>query len=454
MKKITVLITALYLVFGNYATLYAQEPQISAETAIVMDARTGFILYDKNMHEQRYPASIVKIMTGLIAIEQYGDRLYETIEFSNHAVYSIPWNSSHIAMNEGETLTMEDALYAIMLASANEVANAIAEHISGDIDTFAQLMTRRARALGAANTVFTNPSGLHDPNQVSTAYDMAIIMREVARHPRLLEIMGTVRHDIEPTERQSQVRHLLNSNRILREGPHFNSSVIGGKTGFTTPAQHTLATFAEQDGRELVVVTLHGLGQYLYTDTNRLLSYAFAIPYVQTQLFYEGEFAKTIPVYSDWGRHREQVGEVILQVPENVYVKFPLGHDLDLIETQLYTPSQVVMPIHSGNTIGRIIYSVGGNFMGDIQLKAANTVLPPSPIISEPQPLLEPEPNYEPILSTMQELAENYYLSFILPLTIFTLGLVFSVGLYRVHRNWRQSRVGKYSVIGSSAYRR
>jgi len=453
-KFLTVSLAALYLVFANYTTIYAQELQISAESAIVMDAQTGFILYDKNMHELQYPASIVKVMTGLIAMEQYGDRLYEPIEFSNHAVYSIPWNSSHIAMNEGETLTMEDALYALMLASANEVANAIAEHISGDVNIFAQLMTRRANALGATNTVFTNPSGLHDPKQVTTAYDMALIMREASRHPRLLEIMGTVRHDIPPTERQPEVRPLRNSNRILWDNQHFNDSVIGGKTGFTTPAQHTLATFAKQDERELVVITLHGQGRYLYTDTNRLLNHAFAIPYVQTQLFYEGEYARTIPVYSNWGRNREQVGEVVLQVPENVYLELPLGHDMDLIETQLYTPSQVVMPVHSGNTIGRIIYSVGGNFMGDIQLKVANTVLPPSPVIPDPPLLPDPESNYEPVLTAMQAMAENYYLSFILPLAIFSLGLVFSVGLFRLHRNWRQAKGGKYSVIGSSVYRR
>jgi len=361
---------------------------------------------------------------------------------------------------------MEDALYGIMLASANEVANAIAEHISGDTASFAELMTRRASALGAHNTFFSNPSGLHEPEQVSTACDMAIIMREVIRHPRLVEIMGTVRHDIMPTERQPQVRPLLNTNRILRDGPHFNPAVLGGKTGFTTPAQHTLATYAANAERELIVITLEGAGAYLYTDTNRLLSYAFNIPYVSTRILYRGEYARTIPVYSHWGRNREHVGEVSLVVPEDVYLEIPQGFDMDLVEARLYTPSQVVMPVQAGQTIGRIIYSLGGNIMGDIQLRAANTVLPPPPQLdieaepayaSEVEAVLESEIVHEPIpldrIDRLQALAENYYLSIMLPLIIFFLGIVMSVGMFRLHRN-RKAKMNRYSVIGSNIYRR
>lgn len=300
MKK-TILVV-LYLVFFNISTISANEtPTISATAAIVTDARTGLILYEKNIHQPRYPASIAKIMTALLALEQYGSRLYEPITFSHNAVYSIPRNSSHIAMNEGESLTMEDALYGLMLASANEVANAIAEHISGDIESFAELMTRRAAALGASNTTFRNPSGLHHPEQVTTAYDMARITREALRHPKFAEIISTLRRDIPPTERQPQIRELLNTNRMIRQGPHFHNNVIGGKPGFTTPAKHTLVTYAEKDGRSFIVVTLEGEGSRLYTDTAALLEYAFAIPYVETKVLYSNQY---IQIGSPAYRHR------------------------------------------------------------------------------------------------------------------------------------------------------
>ena len=492
MKRTIQLFLALYLVLSNISTLYAmpyyyettqyeadtetdieserpQAPDISAAAAIIMDAQTGFILYEKNIHEPLYPASLTKIMTALLALEQYANRLHEPITFSYNAVYSIPRNSSHIAMDEGETLTMENALYGIMLASANEVANAIAEHIGGDIKSFGALMTRRAAALGAVNTQFRNPSGLHDPEQTTTAYDMAIITRETLRHPKFLEIISTIRHDIPPTERQPQVRELLNTNRLIQPGQHFNESVVGGKTGFTNQSQHTLVTYAAQEGRKLIVVTLQAEGRYLYTDTKALLDYGFAIPYIQKQLFYQNQYAKTSPVFSDWSPQRSQVGEVRLVVPDNVYLELPLGFDISDVEYQFYIPRQLAVPIQAGQNIGRVIYTMRGIPMGDIPLRAANTVLPaiaeetasPEPVIQLNQEspagslagLGSGSESYGHLYFSLEELAENYYLSFFLPLAIFAAGLVLSIGIFKIHRRRKQARLGYYSVIGSQVHR-
>ena len=480
MKRTVRVFLALYLFLFNISTLYAmpyyyetpqykpdvettimlegpQIPDISATAAIVMDAQTGFILYEKNIHEPRYPASLVKIMTALLALEQYANRLHEPITFSYNAVYSIPRNSSHIAMNEGETLTMENALYGMLLTSANEVSNAIAEHIGDDIISFVTLMTRRAVALGATNTQFRNPSGLHDPDQVTTAYDMAIITREAIRHTKFLEIISTVRYDIPPTERQPNIRSLLNTNQMIQSGRHFNESVIGGKTGFTNYAKHTLVTYASQDYRSLIVVTLQSEGSYLYTDTKSLLNYGFAIPYIQEQLFYQNQYAKTVPVFSDWSSQRSQIGEVRLVISDNVYLELPLGFDLSGVEYQYYIPRQLTAPIQAGQNIGRILYSVGGIPMGDITLRAANTVLQSvieEPALQEPIILtkLEALPEsrtYDRLYFNLEKLAENYYLSFFLPLAIFAAGLVLSIGIFKIHRRRKQARLGHYSVIGS-----
>ncbi|MCL2398133.1 MAG: D-alanyl-D-alanine carboxypeptidase [Defluviitaleaceae bacterium] len=467
------IVIALYLVFFNISTLYAttiseteaeleltrpNPPALSATSAIVIDAQSGFILHEKNIHTPLYPASIVKVMTALLALEQYGTRLDERISFSRNAVYTLPPNSSHIAMNAYETLSMEDALYALMLASANEVANAIAEHISGDIPSFVDMMNRRAIALGAINTQFGNPSGLHDPIQVTTAYDMALITKEALRYPKFRELISTVRHDIEPTERQPLVRELLNSNRMIRTGQHFNENVIGGKPGFTTPAQHTLVTYAEKDGRALIVVTMQGEGGRLYTDTRDLLNYAFAIPYVEQQIFSINEYAKTLPVYTNWSSQREFIGEVQLVVPEDVFLTLPLGFDVAELEQQILVPGRLVIPVQENDYIGRIVYSMRGIPMGDIELKALNAVLAPieepdEPIESYSEIVYVTGGDYEFPSFNLEELAENYYLSIILPLIIFFSGLLFSIGIFKMRRLKRQSKLGRYSVIGSHIYR-
>ena len=466
MKKIFTILLALYIVFPNISTYAAPDlpaapdhpaaPGLSAASAIVIDARTGFILYEKNIHEPRYPASIAKIMTALIALEQYSTRLYEPIGFSANAVYSIPPGSSHIAMNAGETLTMEDALYALILSSANEVANAIAEHISGDIESFGELMTRRAVALGAVNTRFTNPSGLHSPDQVTTAYDMALITRAALRHPEFIKLIGTARHDIPPTERQPLVRELLTSNRMIRSGPHFNEHVVGGKTGYTDPARHTLVTYAVRDGRELIAVTLQGEGARLYTDTRELLEYAFAMPYIRSRLFEDGQYARTVPVYSGWGTGGVRHGQVRLVVPDDVYIELPEGFGISEVEQHFYAPARLITPIQAGQNIGRLVYSIRGIRLGDVQLMASNTVLAPVP--EEPAPLLVEEPLAEPYSIPLYEplygidaILDNYYYTVILPLTIFIAGLILSLAILKAHRRRRQK--GHYSVVGTK-YRR
>ncbi len=248
-KIITIALVVLYLLSAISFNVYASEPDTSGEAnvsgeadgggervtppeiisgaATLMDADTGIVLFEQAKDEENYPASITKIMTALITLEQCED-LDERITFSRQAVFSLPRDASHIAMDEGETLTIRDALYGLLLASANEVANALAEHIAGSVEDFAELMNKRAATLGAINTHFKNPSGLFDAEHVTTAHDMALIMREAVRHDAFNEIIATRRYDIPPTERQPESRPLLNSNSLIQPGRFFNDDVVGG----------------------------------------------------------------------------------------------------------------------------------------------------------------------------------------------------------------------------------
>lgn len=248
-------------------------PKLNAESAVLMDAATGQILFEKNMHKRQYPASITKIMTGLLAIEK--GNLADSITMSREAVFSIGRNSSHIALDVEEELTLEQALYAIAVASANDAANGIAEHISGSLESFARLMNERAIQCGAMDTNFVNAHGLPHENHYTTAYDMAKIMREAVRNPKFLEIFCEARYEMPPTNKQEEVRYLKSRNIIIN-GSYECEGIIAGKNGWTSQANHTLITAAKRNDRTLIVVVMNNQNlNNNHEDTVNLLNYGF-----------------------------------------------------------------------------------------------------------------------------------------------------------------------------------
>ena len=278
MKKKRLITTFLVLtLFTISSSVYADNENstlISADAGILMDAETGQVLYEKNMHKKEYPASITKIMTILLGVES--NRTQENIVMSRNAVFSIPRDSAHIALDEGEEIQLEDALYGAMLPSANEACNGIAEHLSGSVSEFAKLMNQRAVSAGAQNTHFANPNGLHDPNHQTTAYDMAMITRDALKNPDFRKIFGTTSYQIPPTNKQSEIRYLWTTHRMLKESEFYYEKAIGGKTGYTTEALNTLVTVANNGDRELIVVLLRNhSGRSNYNDTKALFEYGF-----------------------------------------------------------------------------------------------------------------------------------------------------------------------------------
>ena len=263
--------SAQYLAF--VAVRSAGSPMYMAGSVTVMDADTGAVLFETEQHTSRYPASVTKIMTALLVLEHVDD-LSERITFSKSAV-DIPWYASRMGMQAGDTMTVYDALNALMLVSANEVAWALAEHVSGSIDEFVGQMNRHAASLGAVNTRFVNPCGLPGAGQYTTSYDMALIMREAVRHPVFNRIIATPSAYLPPTESHDSPRLMRNTNRLIQpDGLEFNGSVIGGKTGFTNAAQHTLVTYAELDGRPVIVSVLYVPHRgSIFSDTTALLEH-------------------------------------------------------------------------------------------------------------------------------------------------------------------------------------
>lgn len=251
-------------------------PVVSAEAAILMEADTGTILYAKNIHQREYPASTTKLLTTLMATEQCS--LDEVVTFSHDAVFDNPPGSSGIAMDVGQTLTMEQCLNAILIRSANEVSFAVAEHITGTTDwsVFADQMNKRAEELGCLNSHFVNPNGLPDENHYSTAYDLAMIGRAFFANEMLCRISMTRRLEI-PVSDTIPVAKIENSSmQIIPGGTYAYPYLVGCKTGYTEAARSCLVSCAEKDGLKLICAVMRDENPMQYEDTISLFDYGFS----------------------------------------------------------------------------------------------------------------------------------------------------------------------------------
>ncbi len=247
-------------------------PNIEAEAGIVMDVTTGTILYAKNIDRKMYPASITKVMTELLAAENLD--LDTQYTMSEAAAFGIEPGSSSIYGDTGEEFTVEQAMMGLMLESANEMALALGEEVSGSAKKFVELMNERARQLGCLNTHFNNPNGLPDEKHYTTAYDMALITRAAYMNPIARRIMSTNYYEIPPTNRQPETRYLSNHNKMMEGKDYAYEGMLGGKTGYTIVAGNTLVTFAKRGNMVLVSAVLQSIGG-AYEDTAAILDYGF-----------------------------------------------------------------------------------------------------------------------------------------------------------------------------------
>ena len=250
-------------------------PEINSDYAVLMEAKSGTILYEKNATAKAYPASITKVLTALLTVENC--RLDENVTFSYRATHEIGPGSSSIARTEGEIMTVEQCLYGLLVASANEVAQGLAEHVSGSLESFVALMNLRAQELGAVNTHFANTHGYHTEDHYTCAYDMALFMREAIRYDKLVEIMGTERYQIPPTNKHDEITYMKSSHPLLTGADEMKYPyALAGKTGYTDEALYTLVTYARQGDMDLICVTMHaGTRAMNGADTVALFNYGF-----------------------------------------------------------------------------------------------------------------------------------------------------------------------------------
>ena len=274
-KEDAVAVNQAILVESNNRTDWPEGPVVSAASAILIEAETGVILYEKDIHEQHYPASTTKILTTLIAAETCA--MDEVVTFSYKATHDIDPGSNHIGMDADEQLPMEDCLKAILIRSANEVSFAVAEHIvGGDWEAFAPIMNERAKELGCLNTNFVNPNGLPNEEHVTTAYDLAMIGRAFFDNELLCKMTTTKQLHLYPTDVQPDEIWENNQMSLLPGKEYAYEYLVGCKTGYTNAARSCLVSCAEKDGLKLICVVLKDEAPYQYEDTIALFDYGFS----------------------------------------------------------------------------------------------------------------------------------------------------------------------------------
>lgn len=280
MKKTSILLLIIYFILSIPAVTYSKDnvlpefPTLESEYVVLMDADSGEVLYQNNGDAKCHPASTTKLLTALIAVEN--SSLTDKVTYSKAAVKSVGYGDANASISIGEELTMEQSLYCLMLRSANDAAYGIAEHIGGNISTFASMMNEKAASFGATGTHFTNPSGLTDEFHYTTPYDMALIGRACFNNKTLMNIISYPKmYTIGPTNKSKFTRYYTHRYQMLEGGNFEYEHSCGGKTGYTDAAGNCLVSFAKKDDIRLICVIMNSSEDGRYHDTAKLFDYYF-----------------------------------------------------------------------------------------------------------------------------------------------------------------------------------
>lgn len=352
------------------ADLWPATPEISSASGILLEDSTNSVLFEKGGDEIRYPGSAVKIMTMLLALEN--SQLTDEVTFTQTGVAAAADGAASIASREGEVLTMEQCLYAIMLASANDVCVQVAEHISGSVDAFVEKMNSRAAELGCTNTVFTNPTGLPDENQHSTARDLALILQAAIQNAEFSTIGSAAEYTIPATD-FTAARALKNNFPLSAAGSAtLYDGILTGKAGYTQASGSTLVTAAERNGTKLICVVLMGADGQTSTDAISLLDYGFQnfqrVQYSDPAMTLEGGYAilpngvtldavQTQETEQDKGIYQEYyygsrlIGHALVEADEEEHSTTPAVDNEDYLKTLSQEKSMVPYAVIAGTGI-------------------------------------------------------------------------------------------------------
>ncbi len=357
--------------------------------AVLIDQTTGQVLFDKNASQPLFPASTTKVLTALIILEDMD--LTDIVTVDAQTPFT---DGSRIYLMEGEQVTVEQLLYAMLLPSANDAAVALAKHHSGTVQAFSQVMNHRAKALGATDSNFVNPNGLPDPEHVTSAKDLALIACKAMENPTFRKIVSTVAYDLQPTNKQPETRHLRNGNRLLFGTGWRNSIVInnqpmdikwnlvdGIKTGYTNVARQCLVSSASLDGRRVIAVTLKSEGKDVYKDVRLMLQYGLDAFNNITLVKKDASLGELV--------FSEEEFHLPVAAADDLVVTLPKDYTIEKVEPELIPAPQLVLPIKKGQIVGKADYALPNQKTISVPLKAVNDmagnriieVIPKLPVI-------------------------------------------------------------------------
>lgn len=360
MKRNVALIMALVIAVASNMLVVTAKQDTSARAAVIMDVNSGRILYSKNMNEKLAMASTTKIMTSLVAIES--GKLEEMVTVSKKASHT---EGSSIYLREGERHTVHDLVYAIMLRSGNDAALAVAEHIGGSVEGFAELMNRKAQEIGAENTQFANPHGLDAAGHYTTAHDLALITAHALRNQVFADVVSSKKKTIEGPTNESWDRVMINKNKMLWQ---FDGG-DGVKTGFTKKAGRCLVSSATRDGMQLVCVVLN-CGP-MWNDSSALLEYGFK-SYSIEKVVDKNNFIKVVEVKD--GKKKF----VAVKPTEDFSIPLEAG-EKEKVKLSAKSQATAQAPFNKGDEAGRLDVYLHDKLLKTIKLEYTESVESSSP---------------------------------------------------------------------------
>ena len=359
-KKIFIAIIVLILLLLNYNFTFAasDEPNLVSEAAILIDSNTNKILYSKNADQKMYPASTTKILTAILTLENCN--LDDEVTVSDTAILDIPEGYSSANLQFGEVLTVEQLLQLLLVHSANDAANVLAEHVGGSIESFVSMMNTKVHDLGLENTHFTNAYGLHDENHYTTAYDLAIIMKYCVQNNDFRRIAGSASVAIPATNKSGVRKYDSTNDLIIPNSKNYYQYLTAGKTGFTTPAGECLVTSAYKNDIELICVILGGSqtvnnSSLRFSETKELYEYGYN-NYSLKPIVSEGNSIYNVTI--DNATKETENLDLIAENDINAIVSNDVS--LDNLEPSITLYQNLTAPITEGTIIGSAEYDVDG----------------------------------------------------------------------------------------------
>lgn len=361
--RLVVLCCCLFFVLTEGVAFAENEPNVVSESAFLIDYNTGRVLFEKNPDKKLYPASTTKIMTGILAIENLN---LDTVVSISQTAIDVDRDGSNMGLLQGEEISISDLIYGLLVHSANDAANALAENVSGTIEDFVTKMNFKAKELGMENTNFINAHGYHHDDHYTTAKDLAILCRYAMKNDVFRQVVSTPQYQIPPTNKYKEVRYLTSNNALINPNKgrtYLYSPAKGIKTGHTSMAGACFTSFAEEDGLELIAVVMKAPSSGdSFKDTISLFKYGFS-EYSFSEIANTSEVICTTEI--KWAKGS---GHAVVNATEPLSVLLPKNYESEKLTKEFLLSEEIKAPVFCGDVIGEMVYKYDGEEVGRVNL--------------------------------------------------------------------------------------